>query len=182
MTLDARSLEYFNRAGHPVTRERWQQLSRQPDYARLVQTDSMCHGQQIMVITYWLGVRREQDTCAPLLFQTYGEICGSPGRRIRYYRTWDWTTLDAAWDGHLASIDWLTEVAASYAVASPAALYRPGRNPAPGARQVTAGRMRGLGRAHRRASRRSASLGQARTVSRASASRRPGTGSAEMIG
>ena len=56
-------LTYFDRAGAPLTRERWQELIRDPDYS-LVQRSQYGADQ---VSTHWLGVVSDLEA-APLLF------------------------------------------------------------------------------------------------------------------
>lgn len=105
--MEALILEYFDRDGHRVSRQQWQELGRQPGYACVAHTDSICNGQHITVITYWLGISEGQQPGTPLIFQTYGEIRRPGGPHAHYYRIWSWPTLGAARGGHLAIIDWL---------------------------------------------------------------------------
>ena len=110
--METLSLEYFDRDGYPISRQQWQHLSRQPGYTCVAHTESICNGEQITVITYWLGISQGQHPGTPLIFQTYGEIRRPGTPHARYYRTWSWPTQGVAANGHLAITDWMTTLLA----------------------------------------------------------------------
>jgi len=64
---------YYDRDGRPVSRQRWQQLGRQPGYSRIGHTDATRYGQQVIVITFWSGVAGDGPD-GPLIFCTYAGI------------------------------------------------------------------------------------------------------------
>ena len=64
---------YYDRDGRPVSRQRWQQLGRQPGYSRVGYADAIRHGQQVTVITFWSGIAGDGPD-GPLIFCTCAGI------------------------------------------------------------------------------------------------------------
>jgi hypothetical protein len=103
---------YYDRDGHPVSYEHWQQLGRQPGYSRVGHADSIQHGWQVTVVTFWAGIAARHGPDGPLIFTTSAGLRAPAERRPAYQRTWTWPSLDAARAGHQAVTGWITEVAA----------------------------------------------------------------------
>lgn len=102
---------YYDRDGHPVSEERWRQLGRQPGYSRIGYADSLRHGRQVTVVTFWSGIGCDGPD-GPLLFCTCAGIRSPDQRRTVYQRIWGWATITAARTGHEAITAWITEMAA----------------------------------------------------------------------
>ena len=102
---------YYDRDGRPVSRQRWQQLGRQPGYSRIGYTDGIRHGLQVTVVTFWPAIVGDGPD-GPLLFCTCAGIRGPEGRRTAYQRVWGWPDITAARAGHQAVTAWIAEVAA----------------------------------------------------------------------
>ena len=101
---------YYDRDGHPVSEQRWQELGRQPGYSRIEYTDGTRHSLQVTVVTFWSGIAGDGPD-GPLLFCTCAGIRDSDGRTV-YQRVWGWADIAAARAGHQAVTSWITEVAA----------------------------------------------------------------------
>ena len=65
---------YYDRDGHPVSQEQWQQLGRQPGYNRIGHADGIRHGRQITVVTHWLGICAGDRPGGPLIFHTCADV------------------------------------------------------------------------------------------------------------
>jgi hypothetical protein len=102
--------QYYDRDGHPVSEQRWQELGRQPGYSRIGYTDGTRHGQQVTVVTFWSGITGDGPD-GPLLFCTCVGIRGPDGRTA-YQRVWRWPDITAARAGHQAVTAWTDQVAA----------------------------------------------------------------------
>jgi hypothetical protein len=102
---------YYDRDGHPVNQQRWQELGRQPGYSRVGYTDTIRHGQQVAVVTFWSGIAADGPD-RPLIFCTCAAIRGPDGHRAAYQQRWGWPDITAARAGHQAITAWITEVAA----------------------------------------------------------------------
>ena len=102
---------FYDRDGHPVSYEQWQQLGRQPGYSRVGYADSTQHGWQVTVVTFWVGIAAHHGPGGPLIFTTSAGIRGPAERRPAYQRAWSWPSLDAARAGHQAVTEWIAEVA-----------------------------------------------------------------------
>jgi hypothetical protein len=103
---------YYDRDANPVSQEQWRQLSRQAGYSRIGYADSIRHGRQVTVITFWSGIAAGGGPDGPLIFCTCAGIRGLADRRAAYQRQWGWPTLNAARAGHQAVTAWIAQVAA----------------------------------------------------------------------
>jgi hypothetical protein len=101
---------YYDRDGRPVSKERWQQLGRQPGYSRVGYADATRHGRQVIVITFWSGIAGDGPD-GPLIFCTCAGIRGPDGRHPAYQRLWGWPDLAAARAGHQAVTAWIAGLA-----------------------------------------------------------------------
>ena len=100
----------YDRDGRLVSKERWQELGRQPGYSRIGYTDGTRHGLQVTVVTFWSGIAGHGPD-GPLLFCTCAGIRAPDGRNT-YQRVWGWADIAAARAGHQAVTAWITEMAA----------------------------------------------------------------------
>jgi hypothetical protein len=102
---------YYDRDGRPVSGQRWEQLSRRPGYSRVGYSDTIWHGQQAIVITFWSGIAAGDGPAGPLIFCTCAGVRALTDRRAAYQRLWRWPDIVTARDGHRAVTAWITEVA-----------------------------------------------------------------------
>ena len=79
--------------------------------ARIGYIDSIRHGLQVTVVTFWSGIAGDGPD-GPLLFCTCAGIRGPGAHHTAYQRVWGWPDIAAARAGHHAVTAWIDQVAA----------------------------------------------------------------------
>lgn len=103
------TLRFFDRAGNPVGREAWQELSTETSYVQLARDVRRNEGGEVEIVTFWLGLSSPPREPHPFpVFRTLMDGLMANGRCLM----WAWDSEQAAMAGHAALLNWVDETGA----------------------------------------------------------------------